>query len=104
MSFYKTKTLGKLTHHLVREALADKNTTEVELRIAWPDIVGEVLAEHAAVSKLKFRKQGGNVLYLTVAPMMALEIQHQTATLKEKINFHMGGDLVSEIKVTQRPF
>jgi hypothetical protein len=73
-----------------------------DLLLAWPDIVGPHLAERTVPEKLSRARGGeGSVLTLRCRGSAALEVQHETPKIIERLNTFIGYGLVARIKIVQ---
>jgi hypothetical protein len=85
---------GLLRHHL-----SARGFQQAELVTRWAEIAGGTLAEHCFPSRLSQAKADGAMLTLVADDRAALELQHQTPKLIDKINTYFGTAVVSKIKV-----
>ena len=69
------------------------------LKAEWASIVGPELADSAWPEALA----RGGTLRLRVAPHRALEIQHRTPLVMERINLFFGRDAVTRLALVQGP-
>ena len=75
----------------------------------WPDIVGAEIAAHAEPLKLQWqRTQDGEptepaTLVLRVEGPAAIEIQHQSGVILERINRFFGWQAVGRLALRQAP-
>ncbi len=65
----------------------------------WAEIAGKTLAEHCFPYRLSAGGASGATLTLVADDRAALELQHQTPKLIDKINTYFGTARVSRIKV-----
>jgi hypothetical protein len=86
--------LGLLRHHLAARGFA-----RIELVTRWAEIAGAGLAEHCFPYRLSAGGASGATLTLLADDRAALELQHQTPKLIDKINTYFGTAAVSKIKV-----
>lgn len=81
---------------------AHLETPLAQLSRRWNDIVGETIARICEPSKIvKSRLQ--NVLEIRVAGAYAALLQHQQATLLDRINLFLGQSEISRLKFIQGP-
>jgi hypothetical protein len=88
----------------VRGAKEGRGTSVVRLRADWPAIVGPQLARSTQPEALlpsRHGKSGGRTLRLKVSGAAALEVQHQTAQLIERVNAHLGHRAIDDIRLVQ---
>ncbi|MDX1710232.1 MAG: DciA family protein [Rhodovibrionaceae bacterium] len=88
------------------QALGKRALAERGLIAEWVDIVGGEVAAHCLPRKLSFprraeRREG--VLTLRVEPGWALELQHLSPQLIERINGYFGYRAVAQLKFQQAP-
>lgn len=86
--------LGLLKGHLAKRGFA-----QIELVTRWPEIAGTELSVHCVPLKFSVTASGAAVLSLLADDRAALELQHQTPKLIDKINRYFGYAAVSKIKV-----
>jgi hypothetical protein len=87
--------LGLLRHHLTARGFA-----QIELVTRWSEIAGAGLAAHCFPYRLSTGgASGASTLTLVADDRAALELQHQTPKLIDKINGYFGSTVVSKIKV-----
>lgn len=73
---------------------------------AWPEIVGPNLARDSMPDRIVFPKGQRNrgTLYLVVAPGgLAVELQHLSPLVIERVNGFFGFECVSRLAITQGP-
>ncbi len=75
----------------------------------WPEIVGEEIAAHAEPLKLQWPRGGEGVapepatLVLRVEGPVAIEIQHLSGVILERVNRFLGWRAVSRLALRQAP-
>ena len=79
-----------------------------KLKARWPEIVGETLSKLCEpVRVIKTRSTAANpkggVLEIRVAGAYAALIQHQSATLLDRINLYLGGKSIERLRLIQGP-
>ncbi len=84
---------------LLRHHLKVRGFTQVELVTRWTEIAGASLADHCFPYKLSPGSSGGSTLTLVADNRAALELQHQTPKLIDKINTYFGDTTINKIKV-----
>ncbi len=81
-----------------------KGFAEFDLMRAWPAIIGDALAEQCSPQRLVRGADGRDgTLHLGVAGPLALELQHMTPQLIDRINGHYGYRAVGKISFRQIP-
>ena len=83
-----------LKHHLNARGFA-----QIELVTRWAEIAGKTLSEHCFPYRLSSGGASGATLTLIADDRAALELQHQTPKLIDKINTYFGATRVNKIKV-----
>jgi hypothetical protein len=84
---------------LIKTHLMGRGFQQIELVTRWPEIAGQSLAEHCFPYRLSNAAGGGATLTLVADDRAALQLQHQTPKLIDKINTYFGKKVVSKIKV-----
>ena len=101
--------LAELTAEFMADAFKKQGFAATELVTRWEDIVGAEIAAHAEPLKLQWpRETGGEpaepaTLVLRVEGPVAIEIQHQSAVILERINRFFGWQAVGRIALRQAP-
>jgi len=98
-----TRHAGSLIGKLTRQALGKRGFAHASIITDWSLIVGEDLSRHTRPLKLTFpkgRRNGGTVHIQTSGPM-ALQLQHLSPLILERINNHFGYKAVEEIRLVQ---
>jgi hypothetical protein len=93
---FTTLPLAQLLPGLTRPAFRKRSPAGAELMSAWASVVGPRLAAHTQPRRLA-RGQ----LTIACAGPMAMELQHVTAELIERINTFAGTRLVDRLRFTQ---
>jgi hypothetical protein len=83
-----------LKHHLAAHGFGD-----VDLVTRWAAIAGESLAQRCLPQRLSGKGEEGATLTLLADDRAALELQHQTPQLIDKINTYFGRSVVKKIKI-----
>jgi hypothetical protein len=101
--------LAELTSEFMADAFKKQGFAATELVTRWGDIVGAEIAAHAEPVKLQWpRETGGEpaepaTLVLRVEGPVAIEIQHQSGLILERINRFFGWQAVGRIALRQAP-
>lgn len=101
----KTRSLSVVAGPIARKALGKRFAALGALLEDWPHIVGADMARRTQAEKLDFphgERQGG-VLTIRAASADALELQHETPRILERLNGHFGYRAVDRIKLIQAP-
>jgi hypothetical protein len=87
-------------------ALGRRSLAERGLLSEWPEIVGAEVARHCLPRKLAFPRRNerrDGVLTLRVEPGWALELQHLSPQVIERVNGYFGYPAVAQLKFQQGP-
>lgn len=98
--------VGAAFAHITRPLFKRHGFNEAALLTQWPTIVGHELAARCLPKKLSFHRgtHHNGTLTLTVSGGgFAVEIQHRTFFLIERINTYFGYAVVEHIKIYQGP-
>lgn len=88
----------------VKRLLGQYALFEIDLLKNWNNIIGEDLAQYCFLQKIEFKKdeRTDGILYvMTSSGAFALEIQHKSPVILEKINTYFGFCAVTKIKIFQ---
>jgi len=95
---FVTRGLAELVPGLTKAAYKKRSPAGALLMSNWTAIVGPRLAGETAPKKLS-----GTQLTIACSGPMAMELQHLSATLIERINIHAGRKLVERLRFVQEP-
>lgn len=101
----KARSLSALAGPIARKALGKRFAALGALLEDWPHIIGADLAGRTQPDKLDFphgERQGG-VLTIRAASADALELQHETPRILERLNGHFGYRAIERIRLIQAP-
>lgn len=96
-----TRAMSAFLPALTRRALGRHGFTSATLVSDWASIIGDDLAACCHPAKLAFQrgKRDGGTLHLLVTSAAALEIQHLTPQIVERINGRLGYRAVAHLKL-----
>src|ERR1700758_5746932 len=103
------KPLSVLLNDVFKDAFAKQGFAARELVTRWAEIAGRDVAEHSEPLKLQWpRPVEGQVqepatLILRVEGPMALEIQHKSDIILERVNRFLGWSAVGRLALRQAP-
>jgi hypothetical protein len=119
------RALAHVLHKTLAEAFAKQGFASVELVTRWPEIVGAEIAAHSQPEKIQWPRspqerspqarspkgqapQAGNApepgtLLLRVEGPAALEIQHLSDVILERVNQFFGWRAVGNVRLRQAP-
>jgi hypothetical protein len=97
-----------LLNHCLGEAFAKQGFASTDLVTHWPDIVGAEIAAHAQPVKLNWPRGDAQeaqpaTLVLRVEGPAAIEIQHLSGVIVERVNRFFGWRAVKRIAIRQAP-
>jgi len=104
-----SRPLADLIGPVISPALARQGFGQSDLILFWDDIVGERLAAMSQPIKLQWPmrdRDGGHAsatLIVRVETGFALELQHLSGAVIERINAHLGWRCVSRLSLKQGP-
>ena len=103
------RALADLLHKTVREAFAKQGFASTELVTRWPEIVGAEISAHSQPEKIQWPRPVGNAqaepgtLVLRVEGPTAVEIQHLSGVILERVNQFFGWQAVTQLALRQAP-
>ena len=101
--------LQELLHKTLGDAFAKQGFASTELVTRWPDIVGSEIAAHSQPEKIQWPRaaDGGPpepaTLVLRVEGPTAVEIQHLSGVILERVNRFLGWQAVGRLRLKQAP-
>src|SRR5262249_28441917 len=103
------KPLSLLLSDVFKDAYAKQGFAARELVTRWAEIAGRDVAEHSEPLKLQWPRpvegqpQEPATLILRVEGPMALEIQHKSDVILERVNRFLGWSAVGRLALRQAP-
>lgn len=85
-------------------ALRGRGFVQARLVTEWRDIVGESISSETLPERVTFprgRRRDGTLLVRVASGAVAIELQHLAPQLLERINVHLGGDVVARLRFLQ---
>jgi hypothetical protein len=101
--------LAEVLHRTLKAAFAKQGFASTELVTRWPDIVGAEIADHSEPEKIQWPRPSGadvaeaGVLVLRVEGPAAIEIQHLSGVVLERVNRFFGWRAVGALRLRQAP-
>jgi hypothetical protein len=101
--------LSELLGATLSDALKAQGFASTEIISRWPDIVGPEIAAHSEPLKINWPRASGEdapepaTLVLRVEGPAALEIQHLSAVILERVNRFFGWQAIGRIGLRQAP-
>jgi hypothetical protein len=106
----RARPLAELLHKTVGKAFAKQGFASLELVTRWREIVGAEIAAHSQPERIQWRRMPQDsgaaepgTLVLRVEGPTALEIQHQSGIILERVNRFFGWQAVASLKLRQAP-
>ncbi len=100
----EAKAIGTIVVRLVKTILGHRHLDESTLLIQWSVIVGPEMAAVCSPIRLIFHRKTHNngTLHINVKnSSFAVELQHRSVLLIERINTYFGRPMVGQIRITQ---
>jgi len=101
--------LSDLLHKTLTQAFAKQGFASTEIVTRWTEIVGADIADYSQPEKIQWsRTRAGQPpeagkLVLRVEGPMALEIQHLSGVILERVNRFFGWQAVGAVRLRQAP-
>jgi hypothetical protein len=101
--------LAELLHKTFKDAFARQGFASTEIVTRWPDIVGAEIAAHAEPERIVWPRAGAGeertpgALVLRVEGPTAIEIQHLSQLILDRVNRFLGWQAVAELRLRQAP-
>ncbi len=101
--------LSDLLASTLGDVLRAQGFASTEIISRWADIVGAEIAAHSEPLKINWPRQAGEepaepaTLVLRVEGPVALEIQHMSAVILERVNRFFGWQAIGRIALRQAP-
>ncbi len=101
--------LSELLRATLHESFAKQGFASTELVSRWADIVGIEIAAHSEPMKIQWQRAIGDAtpdpatLILRVEGPMALEIQHLSSVILDRVNRFLGWHAIGRIALRQAP-
>ena len=108
-AFSQPKSLSQLAGKTVADLLAKQGFASTGVITHWPSIVGAEIADHAEPLRMVWPRRVHEedpqpaTLVLRVEGPVALEIQHLSGVIIEKVNRFFGWRAVGRIQIRQAP-
>ena len=101
----KARSLGQLLPGLTKPILGKQGAALADILLEWPLIAGEALAGICRPDRLVFPRgrRNGGTLHLRVVSAAALELQHESPRLIERVNRYFGYAAVDRLRLVHAP-
>lgn len=99
------KALGLTLGRLTRPALKKRGAALADILSRWGEIAGPLLSAETQPERLVYAAGTGHAatLEIAVSPAFALELQHLSPLIIEKVNGYFGYQAVSGLRLKQMP-
>jgi hypothetical protein len=107
--FVQARRLGDLVGRCLSKTLARQGFASTELVTRWAEIVGPEIAAHAEPVKIQWVRRADPeavepaTLVLRVEGPVAIEIQHLSGVIVERVNRFFGWRAISRVALRQAP-
>jgi hypothetical protein len=105
----QARPLGELLHKTLTEAFAKQGFASAEIVTRWHEIVGPEIAAHSEPEKIQWRRapegeapEPGTLLLRVEGPT-AIEIQHLSRVILDRVNQFFGWQAVASLRLRQAP-
>jgi hypothetical protein len=105
----RPRSLADIMRKPLNDAFAKQGFASTELITRWPEIVGAEIAAHSEPEKIRWPRQVANdpsepaTLVLRVEGPTAIEIQHLSRVILERVNRFFGWQAVAQLALRQAP-
>jgi hypothetical protein len=99
---YQGRSVGSVLNRIIAPTMRRRGFREVDILAHWPMIVGPQLAAMSCPERIS-RRGEGVVLTVRVEGAMALEVQHMSPLILERINQHYGSGAITKLNIIQGP-
>ena len=99
------KALGLALGRLTRPVLKKRGAALADILSRWGEIAGPLLSTETQPERLVYAAGAGHaaILEIAVSPAFALELQHLSPLIVEKVNGYFGYRAVSGLRLKQMP-
>jgi len=102
----KFRTLSKSVEKITKPIFGKRGFGETAIVTDWPHIVGDTLAKHTVPEQISYAgsaRSDGTLKLKIDSSALALELQHLTPQLMEKVNTYFGYRAVAKVQIIQGP-
>ncbi|MPZ37275.1 MAG: DUF721 domain-containing protein [Rhizobiales bacterium] len=105
----QARPLADVLRKTIKDAFAKQGFAATELVTRWPEIVGTDIATHCEPEKIQWPRPYGSedqqpgTLVLRVEGPTAIEIQHLSRIILERVNRFFGWQAVTDLRLRQAP-
>lgn len=99
----RAKPVAELIGGTLDPIVRKRGLARAELLAWWPDIVGAVYAGRTVPERIRWARDGkAATLVVCCDPSVALQFQHETDRVRERLNSYFGYPAVGAVKIVQR--
>ena len=102
----KFRTISASVEKIIKPIFGKRGFGEAAILTDWPHVVGATLARHTVPEQISFPRSvraDGTLKIKIDSSALALELQHLTPQLIDKINTYFGYGAVGRIQIVQGP-
>ena len=105
----QARPLADVLRNTIKDAFAKQGFAATELVTRWPEIVGPEISAHCEPEKIQWPRPYGSedqqpgTLVLRVEGPTAIEIQHLSKIILERVNRFFGWQAVTDLRLRQAP-
>ena len=101
----QSRSMAQLIPRLTKPILGKRGLAQADIVLNWPNIVGLEITKFCQPEKITFPKglRHNGTLHLRASAGAALEMQHDSARLIERINGYFGYAAITKIRLIQIP-
>jgi hypothetical protein len=100
---FQGRSVGAVLGKIIAPTLRKRGFREIDILAHWPMIVGPHIAALSCPERISRRGSDGAVLRVRVEGAMALEVQHMSPLILERINQHYGAGSITRLSIIQGP-
>lgn len=104
---FQGRSVGTVLGRIIAPTLKKRGFRQIDILAHWPMIVGDHLAALSCPERIsrsgRLSPDGGAVLTVKVEGAMALEVQHMSPLILERINQHYGAGSITRLNIVQGP-
>jgi hypothetical protein len=99
----RARPLAELIGGSIDPLVRKRGLARAELLAWWPDIVGAAYARGTAPERIRWARDGSAAtLVVRCDPALALQFQHETDRVRERLNRYFGYPAVGAVRIVQQ--
>lgn len=98
----RAKPLAELIGRSLDPLVRKRGLARAELLSWWPEIVGAAYAGRTAPERIRWARDGAATLVVRCDPSVALQFQHETDRVRERLNAYFGYPAVGAVRIVQQ--